>query len=290
METLQGQLLVSAPSLHDPNFRKTVVLVAHHDEDGAMGLVLSRPSGVAAVEAVPSLDGLPGAAGPVFVGGPVQPEAFMVLAEFDDVEEAAAPIFDRVGFMPADAEPDELAISRMRLFAGYAGWGAGQLEAELEEPAWIVVAGRARRRLRRRPGRALADGPPAQGRPVRADGQHAVRPRLELDLSAGDRRQPDRLAVAARPRHVREAERRRLAAGLDEPASPVPPLVAARHIASATSSGRSSGNPAAAKRLALAVSIIGVSAIPGHTALIRIGSRCGAMLRTKPTTACLVSE
>ncbi|MDP9285851.1 MAG: YqgE/AlgH family protein, partial [Actinomycetota bacterium] len=139
METLQGHLLVSAPSLHDPNFRKTVVLVAHHDEEGAMGLVLSRPSDVAAVEAVPSLDGLPGAAGPVFVGGPVQPEAFMLLAEFDDVELAAAPIFARVGFMPADAEPDELAISRMRLFAGYAGWGAGQLEAELEEPSWIVV-------------------------------------------------------------------------------------------------------------------------------------------------------
>jgi putative transcriptional regulator len=140
METLQGQLLVSSPSLHDPNFRKTVVLVAHHDEDGAMGLVLTRPSDVAAVEAVPSLDGLPGATGLIFVGGPVQPEAFMVLAEFDDVDHAAAPIFDRVGFMPADAEPDELSISRMRLFAGYAGWGAGQLEAELEEPAWIVVA------------------------------------------------------------------------------------------------------------------------------------------------------
>jgi putative transcriptional regulator len=140
VETLQGHLLVSAPSLHDPNFRKTVVLIAHHDEEGAMGLVLSRPSDVAAVEAVPSLDGLPGAAGPVFVGGPVQPEAFMVLAEFDDVELAAAPIFARVGFMPADAEPDELAISRMRLFAGYAGWGAGQLESELEESSWIVEA------------------------------------------------------------------------------------------------------------------------------------------------------
>src|SRR6476469_6246635 len=112
--SLQGHLLVSAPSLHDPNFRKTVVLVAHHDEDGAMGLVLSRPSEVAAVDAVPALDGLPGAGGPVFVGGPVQPEAFMVLAEFDDVDKAAAPIFERVGFMPADAEPDDLAISRMR--------------------------------------------------------------------------------------------------------------------------------------------------------------------------------
>jgi putative transcriptional regulator len=139
LNSLRGQLLVSAPSLHDPNFRKTVVLVAHHDEDGAMGLVLSRPSDVPASAAMPSLTGLPGAGDPVFVGGPVQPEAFMVLAEFDDVEAAAAPIFDRVGFMPADAEPDELAISRMRLFAGYAGWGAGQLEAELDEPAWIVV-------------------------------------------------------------------------------------------------------------------------------------------------------
>ncbi|MDQ1477855.1 MAG: putative transcriptional regulator [Actinomycetota bacterium] len=139
MQSLQGKLLVSSPSLLDPNFRKTVVLVAHHDHDGAMGLVLSRPSEVAAADAVPLLEGLPGSNDPVFFGGPVQPEAFMVLAEFDDVEQAAAPIFGAVGFMPAEAEPEELAIKRFRLFSGYAGWGAGQLEAELEEPSWIVV-------------------------------------------------------------------------------------------------------------------------------------------------------
>jgi len=139
VESLRGKLLLSSPSLVDPNFRKTVVLIAHHDEDGAMGLVLSRPSEVSAVEAVPLLEGLPGAQGPVFVGGPVQPQAFMVLAEFDDVEDSVAPIFDHVGFMSADAEPETLSIQRVRLFAGYAGWGAGQLEAELEEPAWIVV-------------------------------------------------------------------------------------------------------------------------------------------------------
>jgi putative transcriptional regulator len=139
MDSLQGKLLVSSPALHDPNFRKTVVLIAHHDDEGAMGLVLSRPSEVAAVDAVPALDGLPGASDPVFVGGPVQPEAFMVLAEFDDVDEAAAPIMERLGFMPADAEPEDLSISRMRLFAGYSGWGEGQLEAELEEASWIVV-------------------------------------------------------------------------------------------------------------------------------------------------------
>jgi len=139
MEWLQGKLLVSSPSLVDPNFRKTVVLIAHHDDDGAMGLVLSRPSELPAVDAVPALEGLPGASDPVFVGGPVQPEAFMVLAEFDDVEEAAAPIMEGLGFMPADSEPDDLSIRRMRLFAGYSGWGAGQLEMELDETSWIVV-------------------------------------------------------------------------------------------------------------------------------------------------------
>jgi putative transcriptional regulator len=139
METFRGKLLVSSPALVDPNFRKTVVLIAHHDEEGAMGLVLSRPSTVAAVDAVPALDGIPGADDPVFVGGPVQPEAFMVLAEFEDVAEAAAPIMDGLGFMPAEAEPDELEIRRLRLFAGYSGWGVGQLEAELAEGSWIVV-------------------------------------------------------------------------------------------------------------------------------------------------------
>jgi len=137
--SLQGKLLVSSPALVDPNFRKTVVLIAHHDEDGAMGLVLSRPSDVLAVDAVPILDGLPGAETPVFVGGPVQPEAFMVLAEFDDVDQAAAPIIGGLGFMPADAEPEDLEIKRLRLFAGYSGWGEGQLEAELAEDSWIVV-------------------------------------------------------------------------------------------------------------------------------------------------------
>jgi len=139
MDSLQGQLLVSAPSLLDPHFRRTVVLIAHHDDEGAMGLVLTRPSEVAAVEAVPSLAGIPGADDAVHVGGPVQPEAFMVLAEFEDVGEAAAPIFEGVGFVPAEAVPDDLSIRRLRLFSGYAGWSAGQLEDELAEPSWIVV-------------------------------------------------------------------------------------------------------------------------------------------------------
>ncbi len=139
MESLRGQLLISSPALVDPNFRRTVVLVTHHDEEGAMGLVLTRPSDVRVVDAVPELGSLPGADDVVHVGGPVQPEAIMALVEFDDAEDAASPLVGRVGFMPADAAVDELAVSRLRVFAGYAGWGAGQLEAELEEPSWIVA-------------------------------------------------------------------------------------------------------------------------------------------------------
>jgi putative transcriptional regulator len=158
VESLQGKLLVSSPSLIDPNFRKTVVLIAHHDEEGAMGLVLSRPSDVQAADVAPMLAGTPGADGLVFVGGPVQPDAYMVLAEFDDVEQAAAPIMGDLGFVPADAEPDDLPIRRLRLFAGYSGWGSGQLEAELEESSWIVVDAD--------PDDAFADDPDALWRTV----------------------------------------------------------------------------------------------------------------------------
>ena len=139
MESLAGKLLVSSPALLDPNFRRTVVLVTHHDEDGAMGLVLTRPSDVRVADAVPELASLPCADDVVHVGGPVQPEAIMALAEFDDADDAVAPVIGSIGFMPAGAAAEELSIRRLRLFAGYAGWGAGQLEAELEEPSWIVT-------------------------------------------------------------------------------------------------------------------------------------------------------
>ena len=88
---------------------------------------------------MPLLEGLPGADDPVFVGGPVQPEAFMVLAEFDDVAETRG-IMKDLGFMPADT-PSRLTCrsSACASSAGYSGWGAGQLEAELAEPSWIVV-------------------------------------------------------------------------------------------------------------------------------------------------------
>ena len=139
MESLQGQLLISSPLLHDPNFRRTVILMTHHDEEGAMGLVLSRPSEVRVADAVPELAELPGAEEIVYVGGPVQPEAVVVLVEHEAEPLDAPSIVGNVAFMPAGADLDELDAVRARVFAGYSGWGPGQLEGELEESSWIVV-------------------------------------------------------------------------------------------------------------------------------------------------------
>ncbi len=139
MEFLAGRLLISSPSLVDPNFRRTVVLMTHHDEEGAVGIVLSRPSELRIADAVPDLGGLPSTDDVVYVGGPVQPEAVVVLVELEEPDEGITPIVGNVAYMPPDVSPDELQLRRARVFAGYSGWGPGQLEAELEEPAWIVA-------------------------------------------------------------------------------------------------------------------------------------------------------
>ena len=137
MESLRGQLLVSGAGLWDPNFRRTVVLIGHHDEDGAVGVVLNRPLEATVEEAAPPLSSLvpPGEA--LFRGGPVQPEAAVVLADFEDPSRAGLLALDSIGFLPEEADPGSLGtLRRARVFAGYAGWGAGQLEAEMEEDSW----------------------------------------------------------------------------------------------------------------------------------------------------------
>ena len=140
VESLQGNLLVAGPGLVDPNFRRTVVLVGEHGDEGAMGVVLNRPSPASVEEAVPLLAELVGERELVHVGGPVQPQAIVVLGEFEEPERAGVLVFGTVGFLPGEIEDAEEvgALSRARVFAGYAGWGAGQLEEELAEAAWIV--------------------------------------------------------------------------------------------------------------------------------------------------------
>ena len=139
MQSLRGHLLVAGPSLLDPNFLRTVVFVGEHNEEGAMGVVLNRPSSLSVGEAVPPLAELAGADELVYIGGPVQPEAIVVLGDFAEPARAAVPVLGSVGFLPGEVD-EELAagINRARVFAGYAGWGPGQLESELAEPSWIV--------------------------------------------------------------------------------------------------------------------------------------------------------
>ena len=139
MDTLQGQLLIASPGLLDPNFRRTVVLVTEHNEEGAAGLVLNRPSPTEVSEVVPQLEPLVEDGEQVWVGGPVQPNAVLVLGEFLDPDDAAVPLFGSLGFPSLD-EPDEVVpmTTRRRVFAGYAGWGSGQLEDELARVDWIV--------------------------------------------------------------------------------------------------------------------------------------------------------
>jgi putative transcriptional regulator len=139
VQSLKGQLLIAGPTLVDPNFRRTVVLVGEHSEDGALGVVLNRASEATVDEAVPELTALVETSGQVHVGGPVQPSAIVVLADFVDPERAGSLVLESVGFLPAEVDPDELGeLRRARVFAGYAGWGPGQLDGELEEGSWIV--------------------------------------------------------------------------------------------------------------------------------------------------------
>jgi len=139
VQSLKGQLLIAVPALLDPNFRRTVVLVGEHNEEGALGLVLNRPSEATVEEAVPELTLLVDGEAQVHVGGPVQPAAIVIVGEFADPSQAGALVFESVGFLPAEIDPDQLGeLLQVRVFAGYAGWGPGQLDGELEEGSWIV--------------------------------------------------------------------------------------------------------------------------------------------------------
>jgi len=140
MESLRGKLLVASPSLLDPNFHRTVVLIAEHGEDGAMGVVLNRESELEVDEAAPSLADIVEPGARVHEGGPVQPTAVMIMAEFENPEAAATLVVEDIGFVSAEIDFDSLgsAVRRVRVFAGLAGWGPGQLEAEVERDDWIV--------------------------------------------------------------------------------------------------------------------------------------------------------
>ena len=142
MESLRGKLLIASPKIVDPNFRRVVVYMAEHTEEGAMGLVINRPAEATVNEAVPDLDWLAAEDdAAVWVGGPVSPGSVIVLAEFVDPSSAAMIVEGDLGFVPADVDDRDAfasTVRRTRVFAGHAGWGPGQLEDELAEEAWII--------------------------------------------------------------------------------------------------------------------------------------------------------
>ncbi len=178
-ESLAGQLLLASPTLLDPNFARSVVLIGVHNEEGAMGVVLNRPSSVTVAEAVPQLQGAVEDSDLVFVGGPVQPTSVVCLAEFVDPRAAELLVLGRIGFPAPNADVEELveATARRRVFAGYAGWSEGQLDAEVEQGDWIADSAK--------PEDVFSDEPRELWRTVleRKGGSYALIARMPLDPS-----------------------------------------------------------------------------------------------------------
>ena len=146
-----GRLLVATPALVDPNFARTVVLLLDHDREGSLGVVLNRPSAVSVASVL--AEWAPSVAAPevVFEGGPVSTDAALAVAAVPvgGGEPASDPVgfrrlFGGTGIIDLDTPPEVLApaLARLRVFAGYAGWGGGQLDLEIAEGSWYVVDSR----------------------------------------------------------------------------------------------------------------------------------------------------
>jgi putative transcriptional regulator len=144
-----GRLLVATPLLSDPNFRRAVVLIVEHEEvQGTLGVVLNRPTTVGVDRVLEQWTDLATEPSVVFKGGPVAPNSALALALIPGKDEPlgwraldGAPALARLGLLDLDTPPKLLApaITSLRVYAGYAGWSPGQLEAEIDEGAWYVL-------------------------------------------------------------------------------------------------------------------------------------------------------
>ncbi|MDN4160334.1 YqgE/AlgH family protein [Nocardioides sp. SOB72] len=143
-ELRAGMLLVATPALLDPNFADTVVLLLDVDAGGALGVVVNRPSPVAVSEVLAGWGDVVAEPEVLFSGGPVGPEGALAVALLRDADDAPVgfrAVDGRLGLLDLDT-PVELVegtLAGLRIFAGYAGWGADQLEDEVEEGSWYVV-------------------------------------------------------------------------------------------------------------------------------------------------------
>jgi putative transcriptional regulator len=154
---LGGQALLATPVIGDERFSQAVILIVNHDEDGALGLVLNEPGFIAVDETLPAWADRAGPPALVFMGGPVSPDRALGLARLD-VETPAHSVGgaftalprwpdddDTVGLVDLSTDPADLPpmVHSVRVFAGYAGWGPGQLESELSVGAWWTTSVRA---------------------------------------------------------------------------------------------------------------------------------------------------
>ena len=149
--TTKGRLLLATPPLEDPNFDRTVVLVLEHNADGALGLVLNRASEEDEVPGLAEWLGIATNPAVVFRGGPVESDTLIGLAAADPADRALAddsggsdgwaPLSTGLGTVDLESRPDDVSVRfhGVRVFRGYAGWGAGQLDDELDTGAWIVL-------------------------------------------------------------------------------------------------------------------------------------------------------
>jgi putative transcriptional regulator len=140
----KGVLLVASPSLNDPNFYQTVVLILEHGAQGTVGLVLNRATTMLLSEVLPGISSLKGTTHRLFAGGPVQPNVILLLSRLKEPQPDMQSVFDSVyvGGTPealerilAKAAPSD----RFRAFAGYAGWASGQLAFEMLQGAWAAL-------------------------------------------------------------------------------------------------------------------------------------------------------
>lgn len=148
VSSLTGRLLVATPALADPNFDRAVVLLLDHDEEGSLGVVLNRPTPVDVRDVLAGWAALAGEPGVVFQGGPVSLDSALGVAVIPGggEGEGAAPLGWRqvhgaIGLVDLETPPELVAsaLGALRIFAGYAGWGPGQLQDELDQGAWYVV-------------------------------------------------------------------------------------------------------------------------------------------------------
>jgi putative transcriptional regulator len=141
---LSGRLLIASPTLEDENFRRTVILVLDHGDDGALGLVVNRPLEVDVSSVLPAWQPYTTAPGRLFQGGPVQLDSALGLVALpgNGVEPIGIRLLiGSIGLVDLDAPPEVVVsgLAGLRIFAGYAGWAGGQLENEIAQGAWYVV-------------------------------------------------------------------------------------------------------------------------------------------------------